>query len=222
MTTGIHTDNEFFSILGQAVRFRDLTEHATNLWDKQAFSTATIFFCITSVEAAANSLLRLVVLNPKLEELVDKFPAIAKFDLVANSRNATLDRGSSPTQNIAKLIRLRNVMVHPKISTRTVEYETHPGDENYTKKHRIVDDTPIDGSNYLAIANDAVRATIAFLNYVVKDLLKLSDSDAANYLLPIPPMTLPAYEISALRALKKYECEGVTVKFINLPDIPGD
>ncbi len=224
MKTGLHTENEFLPTLGHALRFRELTETLKPLGDLQSFATATSFFCAASVEAAANGLLQLVGASSKVLEQIDRFPVIDKIDLVANARGKSIDRGARPVQQMQELIRSRHRIVHPKISTRKVEFETFPGNEHYARQHVAKDSVMTDGSAERAAATMAVHATVDFLNYAIAELLVLSQSDAEYCLVGVGPTEdrRPIYHIDSLRVLLRYQSRFGRVRFIEFPNIPGE
>jgi hypothetical protein len=224
MNTGQHTTNEFLPTLGHAMRFRELTELPGPLGDLQSFSTATTFFCAATVEAAANGLLQLVEASRKVLDLIDRFPVIDKIDLVATARGKSINRGARAVQQLQELIQSRNGIVHPKIMTREVKFESLPGNEHYSRRHVANDFAVTDGSTEREIATKAVHTTVEFLNYAIADLLVLSQSEAEHCLIGVSPTEekRPAYQIDSLRILLQYQRRYGHFRFINLPDIPGE
>lgn len=224
MPTGPHTENEFLATLGHALRFLELIESTTSVADKQTFATASTFFCAASVEAAANGVLQLVDVSKKVTELIDRFPVVEKFDLVASARGKTIDRGGKAVQGIRELIQNRNGIVHPKIVTQNVEFETFPGDEHFARRHIAVDAVTLDGSAELSAAIKSSRATIDFLDYALADLLGLTQDEAEHCLVGVGPTKerRPAYHMDSLRILLRYQERFGRFRFIKLPIIPGE
>lgn len=224
MPTGQHVENQFLPTLGQAVRFRELVDESSSRWDKQCLATATSFFCVAAVEAAANGMLQLVAVSSKVDDLIDRFPVIEKIDFVASARGKYLDRGTKAVQEFRILIRDRNTIVHPKLTATEVDYDSLPGDEHFAKRHvaRLMQAT--DGSIEREQALKSVTTAVAFLDYVVADLLALTQTEAELCLVGIGPTSeqRPAYHVDSLRTLLRYERSFKRVRFLDLPTIPGE
>ena len=108
------------------------------------YVSTTLFTSVAFLEALANELYadaerpdggHLKVLDPRARRLVaeigsvdsvEKSPVMSKFDLLLRAAGREpLDKGSSPSQDVATMIRLRNELVHYKAAWFDVGTEGH-------------------------------------------------------------------------------------------------
>ena len=124
-----------FSRAVGAIETANIDNAFGDFWeDMQANAIATILTSVAALEGYANELfvdhaevfpeLRLDIMA-KLWELYEQKPILEKYDfaLLLRQGNA-FDRGASPHQDIAALIKLRNALVHykPEWSNEQVEH----------------------------------------------------------------------------------------------------
>jgi hypothetical protein len=114
----------------------------------RGYVSTTLFTTVAFLEALANELYadaempdggNLKDLDPSIRRLiaeigsvesVEKSPVMSKFDLMLRAANREpLDKGSSPSQDVATMIRLRNELVHYKAAWFDVgtEGQVRPG-----------------------------------------------------------------------------------------------
>ncbi len=118
----------------------------------RGYVATTLFTAVAFLEALANELYadaempdggHLKSLDPNFRRLiaeigsvesVEKSPVMSKFDLMLRAANREpLDKGSSPSQDVATMIRLRNELVHYKAAWFDV------GTEGYVRPGSLMD-----------------------------------------------------------------------------------
>jgi uncharacterized protein YutE (UPF0331/DUF86 family) len=185
------TDNNFFSILSDAVLLYDLAISETDEHTCRVLSTSSILSVNYALEAAANSFLKSVDLNSNINNKVDRFPTLDKFDFILQwHKDISLPRGNNETYIVKKLIEMRNELVHPKIKKIKCDVISSQGDDKFAHYHRVKDDEiekckitkiskkPSDYSPKDSLL--ALQALVNFLNIFVENWwgIDVKDSEA--------------------------------------------
>ena len=145
-TVTVH-ENNFLSIFADAVLLYEAAVECEKPELKSALVKSSVLSVNYAIEAAANSFIQSVALTKVLQEKIDKFSTIEKFDFVLQwHTDKYLDPGDHDVQAVKSLIRRRNAMVHPKISTSEISVETKVGKDG-TITHTAVKPKPKKGQD---------------------------------------------------------------------------
>ena len=154
---------------------------------------ASILSSALLLESTANALLATLDLSSRMSQDVDKLSVLAKFELFTKFANpdAEFDRGSSTIQRIQELIRARNDFVHPK--TKPIPTDITGFGPNESGQWAMPFELTGEKHGCLGIpkrsmfwnadnAESVLRATIAFLKFMICDIASFTPDDAQTSL----------------------------------------
>lgn len=140
-------ENNFLVIFSDAVRLYEAAVECENADLNSVLAKSSILSVNYAIEAAANSFLQSIKLTKVLQEKIDKFSTIDKFDFVLQwHTDHYLNSGDSDVQAVKNLIKNRNSMVHPKVKIRSISVETDV-DQDGVIKHSVVQPEPRKGTD---------------------------------------------------------------------------
>ena len=140
-------ENNFLLIFSDAVLLYEAAVACENSDLNSALAKSSVLSVNYAIEAAANSFLKSIELTKPLRDKIDKFTTIEKFDFVLQwHTNHHLDAGDSDVQAVKNLIKNRNAMVHPKVTTRSMPVETEAREDG-TISHTAVKPEPKKGKD---------------------------------------------------------------------------
>lgn len=217
------TNNSFFEILADSII---LYEHSLTIKNKNKNNDAFSKSCFLSVnyalEAAANSFLKSVNVSGDLCKQIERFSTLDKFDFVLQWHTGTgLPKGELATQEIRKIIKNRNEIVHPKIIERVADVETTFEDIKLGAFHKEAPDESNYGIFYVnsGIAFKSIRNLVDFLNLYITKWWGISLRDVSLFLFPVWHASMrPMYESDSLRAVLRHQ-NSLGIQFIDLDDL---
>lgn len=140
-------ENNFLLIFSDAVRLYEAAEECVNADLNSVLAKSAVLSVNYAIEAAANSFLQSIKMTKVMQEKIDKFSTLDKFDFVLQwHTDHHLSAGDSDVQAVKNLIKNRNSMVHPKVTTRSISVETEVGNDGIIK-HSIVQPEPRKGKD---------------------------------------------------------------------------
>jgi hypothetical protein len=149
------------------------------------------------LEAAANTCIEGLALEPNVHEEIDRLPLLSKFDVFLRMRfpRRGLSRGSRPVQALRELKRIRDLYAHPK--PQQVVWEKWTKNEGVATSER---------SPLLRIATNpnfwrpddaiaAMRGANEFLSYYFRGLCRFRPAQATSFLLSMDHTPTLDFEI---------------------------
>lgn len=131
-------ENNFLLIFSDAVLLYEAAVACADSDLNSALAKSSVLSVNYALEAAANSFLQSIEMTGDLYKKIDKLSTLDKFDFVLQwNTNHHLAAGDSDVQAVQNLIRKRNAMVHPKVTTRSISVETeieHDGTIKHSMK----------------------------------------------------------------------------------------
>ncbi|GHB73060.1 hypothetical protein GCM10008107_23100 [Psychrosphaera saromensis] len=232
MQVGEQTENRFFSLLGEALRLLYEAERTEETFLQNCLVTSSILTITYSLEAAANCILE------ALEEPVNErqYDTLKKFELVLNKNTGkSLDKSCKEYQGIKNLIKLRNDSVHPKVSSKKIQYKSQKLEGELSWLHKSIEKKKLKKQNVqnmtyergrwsISEAELAINAVVDFLNIYVCDWWEL-DQDYRDYIfLPLTNIAYNddprMYDCDTLRMLEIFK-DRIQLKIVNLPSLPS-
>ncbi|MCK1789661.1 hypothetical protein [Pseudomonas violetae] len=190
------TSNNFITIFTDAITLYEMSLEASNINHKNTLAKSSILSTNYALEAAANSFLATIRLDEAELKTKDRLPTLDKFDFVLQShQDRIIPRGDKICQDIRMLIRNRDEMVHPKVTSEITTVETTAGDTKISYFHNEIKvpskiqkkQTKLLDSHFStfthADAKQALNIFTAFLNAYVLDWWQLGKSTSAFFLL---------------------------------------
>lgn len=215
------TNNSFFEILADSLT---LYEHSLTIKNinNDAFSKACFLSVNYALEAAANSFLKSISVTGELYKQIERFSTLDKFDFVLQWHTGSgLPKGEYVTQEIKKIIKNRNEIVHPKIVERVANVETTFENEKLGAFHKEAPDESNHGVFYVnsEIAFKSIKILIEFLNLYITKWWGISLRDVSLFLFPVWHASMrPMYESDSLRVVMRHQ-ESLGIQFIDLDDL---
>lgn len=140
-------ENNFLLIFSDAVRLYEAAVECESADLNSVLAKSSILSVNYAIEAAANSFLHSIEITKVLQEKIDKFSTLDKFDFVLQwHTDHHLNAGDSNVQAVKSLIKNRNSMVHPKVTTRSISVETKVGQDG-TIIHASIQPEPRKGQD---------------------------------------------------------------------------
>lgn len=148
------------------------------------FARASILNSALLLEAAANACIDTLNLTKSFFSDIDKLSVISKFEyfLQIHKPEKILDRGVLQVQQAQELVGMRNLIVHPKPYTtewKKTDERTYSADLGETQYLKLP-------KSFVALKHTealaAVKAVMAFLNYFLKDLCEIPESEVCAFL----------------------------------------
>ncbi|KTB70524.1 hypothetical protein AO067_10245 [Pseudomonas viridiflava ICMP 13104] len=140
-------ENNFLLIFSDAVRLYEAAVECENAGLNSVLAKSSVLSVNYAIEAAANSFLQSIKMTKVLQEKIDKFSTLDKFDFVLQwHTDHYLNSGDSDVQAVRSLIRNRNSMVHPTVTTRSISVETEVAQDG-TIRHSAIQPEPRKGQD---------------------------------------------------------------------------
>ena len=188
--------NNFIAIFTDAITLYEMSLEASNVNHKNTLAKSSILSINYALEAAANSFLATISLDEADLKTKDRLPTLDKFDFVLQShQDKLIPRGDKICQDIRKLIKNRDEMVHPKVTSEITTVETIAGDSKVSYFHNEIQnpsktqkkqpkllETHFSSFTH-ADAEQALQIFTAFLNTYVLNWWQIEKSTAAFFLL---------------------------------------
>ncbi|MFJ5485562.1 hypothetical protein [Pectobacterium actinidiae] len=187
-----------------------------------AFSRASFLSVNYALESAANSFLTSVEISGEIAEKLERFSTLDKFDFVLQWHTGNkLPKGLKEVQDIRKIIKRRNDMVHSKVIESEVSIKSSFDFSNISALHN---ETSVKSNAHsFDVDSDlaflSIKSLVAFVNRFVLDWWGIAPKDAALFILPVWYLSMkPMYEMESLRLVLKYR-DDLDIKFLDLDDI---
>lgn len=140
-------ENNFLLIFSDAVLLYEAAIACENSDLNSALAKSSVLSVNYAIEAAANSFLQSINMTKGLQEKIDRLPTIDKFDFVLQwHTDHHLTAGDSEVQAVKSLIKNRDAMVHPKVTTRLISVESEVG-QDCTIRHSALKPEPKTGQD---------------------------------------------------------------------------
>lgn len=131
-------ENNFLLIFSDAVLLYEAAVACENPELNSALAKSSVLSVNYAIEAAANSFLQSIIMTKGLREKIDRLPTLDKFDFVLQwHTDHHLVAGDSETQAVRNLIKNRDSMVHPKVSTRIMSVKSEMGQDSIIRHSTI-------------------------------------------------------------------------------------
>lgn len=215
------TRNGFFEIFADSLT---LYEHSLIIEQKNndAFSKSCFLSVNYALEAAANSFLKSIDISDDLSRQVERFSTLDKFDFVLQWHTGKkLPKGVKVSQDIKKIIKDRNEMVHPKIIDKVVNVETSFDNSKLGAFHKETANEEDCGIVYVnsKIAFNAIKSLVEFLNEYIINWWGITTRDVSLFLFPVWHASMrPMYESESLRTVLRHK-NSLGILFLDIDGI---
>lgn len=180
-------ENRFITIVTDALMLYEAAEECVDSHARGALTRACVLSICFAIEAAANSFLQAVECDKQLMDKIDRFSTLEKFDFVMQwGQGQGLIKGESRFQEVEKLLRARNSMVHPKINKKIIKVKKSKDDNGrvvYTENNDRKTESDFHFSNVESVRK-AFKVMVNFLNAFVEEWWVGGRELAEQYLWP--------------------------------------
>ncbi|MGN7974866.1 hypothetical protein [Serratia sp. 22264] len=130
--------NNFLLIFSDAVLLYEAAAACEDADLNNVLAKSSVLSVNYALEAAANSFLQSIEMSKALQEKIDKFSTVDKFDFVLQWHTGHyLNAGDSDVQAVRNLIKNRNAMVHPKVTTKLISVESDIGQDGIIRHSAV-------------------------------------------------------------------------------------